>query len=139
MVPPLLLEVAPHHFVLDCCAAPGSKSVQLLEALQSSPNIEPKGLLIANDSDAKRTHMLIHQSLNRIGSPNMMVTNHDFTTFPTLRMSTLSNNNKDNFKLESVLFDRILVDVPCSGDGTMRKNLAIWREWRLSNGLGLHK
>ena len=31
MIPPLLLQVEPHHRVLDMCAAPGSKTAQLLE------------------------------------------------------------------------------------------------------------
>ena len=35
-------------------------------------------------------------------------------------------------------FDRILCDVPCSGDGTMRKSPDIWRRWTATNGLGLH-
>lgn len=35
-------------------------------------------------------------------------------------------------------FDRILCDVPCSGDGTMRKAPDIWRRWTASNGNGLH-
>lgn len=39
---------------------------------------------------------------------------------------------------EAMLFDRILCDVPCSGDGTMRKAPDIWRKWSVSNGNGLH-
>ena len=35
MIPPLLLEVEPHHRVLDMCAAPGSKTAQLIEALHA--------------------------------------------------------------------------------------------------------
>jgi 16S rRNA C967 or C1407 C5-methylase (RsmB/RsmF family) len=35
-------------------------------------------------------------------------------------------------------FDRVLCDVPCSGDGTVRKTLNIWRSWLPSSGLGLH-
>ena len=35
-------------------------------------------------------------------------------------------------------FDRILCDVPCSGDGTMRKAPDIWRRWSPANGNGLH-
>ena len=35
MIPPLLLGVEPHHKVLDMCAAPGSKTAQLIEALHS--------------------------------------------------------------------------------------------------------
>ena len=37
-----------------------------------------------------------------------------------------------------VQFDRILCDVPCSGDGTMRKAPDIWRRWTAANGNGLH-
>ena len=34
-------------------------------------------------------------------------------------------------------FDRILCDVPCSGDGTMRKAPDIWRRWNMANGIGM--
>jgi multisite-specific tRNA:(cytosine-C5)-methyltransferase len=40
--------------------------------------------------------------------------------------------------MEPLLFDRILCDVPCSGDGTMRKNLGIWKTWQPMDGNGLH-
>lgn len=35
-------------------------------------------------------------------------------------------------------FDRILADVPCSGDGTMRKSPDIWRRWSVQGGNSLH-
>jgi multisite-specific tRNA:(cytosine-C5)-methyltransferase len=139
MIPPLLLDVQPEHIVLDCCAAPGSKTVQLLEALhargiegQSAASIPP-GLLVANDSDAKRCHMLVHQSLNRIGSPNTMITNLDASNIPTIKLP--GPNGKGT---RTLYFDRILCDVPCSGDGTTRKNPNIWKTWKTSDGLGLH-
>lgn len=38
MIPPLMLQVEPHHVVLDMCAAPGSKTAQLLSAIHSTPD-----------------------------------------------------------------------------------------------------
>jgi 16S rRNA C967 or C1407 C5-methylase (RsmB/RsmF family) len=35
MLPPLLLDVKPHHKVLDMCAAPGSKTAQIVELLHA--------------------------------------------------------------------------------------------------------
>ncbi|KAI5478817.1 tRNA (cytosine-5-)-methyltransferase [Pseudohyphozyma bogoriensis] len=147
MIPPLVLECKPEHFVLDMCAAPGSKSAQLLEAIHALPPPSstssttltphlPPGLLIANDSDAKRCHLLVHQSLHRIPAAEMMVTNHDATQLPGLRLP--AKDGEGGKKWEPVLFDRILADVPCSGDGTLRKNMGIWREWTVGNGVGLH-
>ncbi|KAJ7669218.1 S-adenosyl-L-methionine-dependent methyltransferase [Mycena polygramma] len=137
MLPPLFMEVEPHHKVMDMCAAPGSKTAQLLEALHAQDTLTstsiPSGLLIANDSDHKRTHLLIHQSA-RLPSPAFMVTNLDASIYPGLKVPSASNNNR----METLLFDRILCDVPCSGDGTMRKNLGIWKTWQPMDGNGLH-
>ncbi|KAG8744951.1 hypothetical protein FRC10_009186 [Ceratobasidium sp. 414] len=132
MIPPLLLDVQPHHNVIDMCAAPGSKTAQLLEALHANDTaLEtsfPQGLLIANDSDYKRSHMLVHQSA-RLPSPALMVTNLDASSYPRIYTSPTSGK---------LLFDRILCDVPCSGDGTVRKNMGIWKNWTVMNGNGLH-
>lgn len=169
MIPPLLLDVKPGHVVLDLCAAPGSKSAQLLEMLHQGEegrilkalqlhatedgrdvpefygledvdmSVDPSddgratGLLVANDVDYKRSHLLIHQ-LKRLSSPNMIVTNHDATLFPSLQLP--SGDPKQSKYLK---FDRILADVPCSGDGTMRKNVNVWKDWIPGNALGLHQ
>lgn len=149
MLPPLLLDIKSNHLVLDMCAAPGSKSAQLLEGLHTNSSTGepglvtiPTGCLIANDSDAKRCHMLVHQSLHRIPAASMMVTNHDATQLPGLRLPIPPLEGADPTirvpKWKAVLYDRILADVPCSGDGTMRKNLMIWRDWSCGNGSGLH-
>ncbi|KAK7059594.1 S-adenosyl-L-methionine-dependent methyltransferase [Favolaschia claudopus] len=134
MLPPLFMDVEPHHKVMDMCAAPGSKTAQLLEALHAQDTLTstsiPSGLVLANDSDHKRTHLLIHQSA-RLPSPSLMVTNLDASIYPALKMP---NGNR----METLLFDRILCDVPCSGDGTMRKNLGIWKTWQPMDGNGLH-
>ncbi|PHH91180.1 hypothetical protein CDD83_1415 [Cordyceps sp. RAO-2017] len=171
MIPPLLMDLRPGMTVLDMCAAPGSKSAQLIEMIhrgeearvrkvlrsfaqqdglqlgsetqdevEADLDADPSdsgratGLLIANDSDYKRGHMLVHQ-LKRLSSPNLIVTNHDATQFPSLKLPSADPASNKPLYLK---FDRILADVPCSGDGTFRKNANLWRDWQPGNGLGLH-
>ncbi|KAG6917778.1 hypothetical protein DXG01_001183 [Tephrocybe rancida] len=140
MLPPLFLDVEPHHKVMDMCAAPGSKTAQLLEALHAHDSVTatsiPSGLLIANDSDHKRTHLLIHQSA-RLPSPALMVTNLDASIYPVMKIGASPGPNGEK-RTRQLLFDRILCDVPCSGDGTMRKNMGIWKNWQPMDGNGLH-
>lgn len=129
MIPPLLMDIEPHHAVLDMCAAPGSKTAQLVEALHSDDDKKlATGFVLANDSDYKRSHMLVHQ-VKRLNSPNFMVVNHDAQLFPRIKL---------NGAAEFLKFDRILCDVPCSGDGTMRKNVNVWKDFTVGNALGLH-
>lgn len=40
---------------------------------------------------------------------------------------------------EFLKYDRILCDVPCSGDGTLRKNPDIWKKWHINGGYNLHR
>lgn len=132
MVPPLVLDVKPWHKVLDMCAAPGSKTAQLIEMIHADEgNIPPEGFVIANDLDNNRCYMLVHQA-KRLNSPNILITNHDSSVMPNFSI-TQSDGTQDTLK-----FDRILADVPCSGDGTMRKNPDIWCKWSPANGNNLH-
>ncbi|KAK6490465.1 RNA cytosine-C(5)-methyltransferase NSUN2-like [Huso huso] len=131
MIPPLLLKIAPHHKILDMCAAPGSKTAQLIEMLHSDMDIPfPEGLVIANDVDNKRCYLLVHQA-KRLNSPCIMVVNHDASNIPRLQIDC-------DGKKDILFYDRILCDVPCSGDGTMRKNIDVWKKWTTSNSLHLH-
>jgi multisite-specific tRNA:(cytosine-C5)-methyltransferase len=162
MIPPLLMDIKPGMTVLDLCAAPGSKSAQLIEMLHDGEEERSRkvaehlangldrpegqdyeddgrstGLLIANDVDYKRAHMLVHQ-VKRLSSPNIIVTNHDATVFPSIRIPSPKSTDGKPSPNKYLKFDRILADVPCSGDGTARKNVEIWSKWNPSNGLGLH-
>ncbi|KAF8541238.1 S-adenosyl-L-methionine-dependent methyltransferase [Trichophaea hybrida] len=154
MIPPLLMDIESHHTVLDMCAAPGSKTAQLVEMIHSgeeaavvnaaagpgeeNPTKDGErggralGLVIANDADYKRSHMLIHQT-KRLNSPNLIVTNHDATMYPSLIISGPDETTKQYIK-----FDRILADVPCTGDGTARKNHSVWKDWNPHNAFNLH-
>lgn len=133
MIPPMLLDVKPHHLVLDMCAAPGSKTAQLIEMMHSNDKNElPTGVVVANDSDHKRCYMLTHQA-KRLNTPCVIIVNHDAAIFPKLYSSKLAGEG------EQILFDRILCDVPCSGDATLRKNPLIWHRWHSHLGVGLHR
>ena len=83
------------------CAAPGSKTAQLIEFLHADDTVTPPisvgavsadtekappipgGVVIANDANNKRCYMLVHQA-KRLNSPCLMVTNHDASVFPML-------------------------------------------------------
>jgi len=132
MIPPMLLDVKPHHLVLDTCAAPGSKTAQIIEMMHSDKDVVPSGMVVANDADHKRCYLLVHQA-KRLNSPCVVITNHDAACYPKL----FSQNQSTGMR-EVVRFDRVLCDVPCSGDGTLRKNPAIWSKWHAGLGAGLH-
>jgi multisite-specific tRNA:(cytosine-C5)-methyltransferase len=162
MIPPLVMDLKPGMTVLDLCAAPGSKSAQLIEMVHAGEEERTRevaadlangldrptgeeyaddgrstGLLIANDVDYKRAQMLVHQ-MKRLSSPNIIVTNHDATIYPSIKLPSESSEDGKAVPNKYLKFDRILADVPCSGDGTSRKNIEIWRNWTPSNALGLH-
>uniref|UniRef100_A0A2P2JR22 Uncharacterized protein MANES_12G131000 n=1 Tax=Rhizophora mucronata TaxID=61149 RepID=A0A2P2JR22_RHIMU len=142
MVPPLFLDVQPDKFILDMCAAPGSKTFQLLEILYQStkPGSLPDGMVIANDLDVQRCNLLIHQT-KRMCTANLMVTNNEAQQFPGCRINKIglkASKTEHETHLSQLLFDRVLCDVPCSGDGTLRKAPDLWRKWNSGMGNGLH-
>lgn len=103
MIPPVVLEPRPGEVVLDLCAAPGSKTTQMAQMMRG------EGLLVANDVDASRLKPL-GLNTQRCGVANCAI---------TLRAN-------DKF---APVFDRLLVDAPCSGTGTIRRSLKIARMW----------
>ncbi len=104
MLPPLVVKEELGSLVLDACAAPGSKTTQLAALMGN------KGTLIANDISYKRIKAL-RFNLEKSGVLNTLVTNQDLRFFPDLR------------------FDSILLDAPCSSEGTARKNPKLFNVW----------
>lgn len=134
MIPPLLLDINSSSRVFDMCAAPGSKTAQLIEMLHGEDETKvPSGFVLANDENNKRCYLLVHQSLKRLNSPCCLIVNNDAAAMPYPKVLL------DNDMIESVRFDQILCDVPCSGDGTLRKNFAIWKTWSPYHGYNLHR
>ncbi len=143
MLPPLVLDIKEHHAVLDLCAAPGSKSAQLVELLHADAEskctsadhyAEPSGIVVANDLDRKRCYMMVHQ-VKRLQSPCVILTEEDASVYPR----TFIDSPENPEELKQMFFDRILADVPCSGDGTMRKSPDIWGRWTPKIGRGHHE
>ena len=95
---------------LDLCAAPGGKSTHLRSLL-------PEGsFLVANEVIRNRSQILA-ENLIKWGNPDVMITNNDPADFSSLNQ----------------LFDLILTDVPCSGEGMFRKDPGAIEEWSLDN------
>ena len=92
------LGVKPDDLVLDICAAPGGKTAVLAEEMEN------KGEIIAID---------IHQHKKKLIEENMKKLGIDIVKATVL---DARNVNKQGRK-----FDKILVDVPCSGYGVIRK------------------
>ena len=140
MMPPILLDVQADHAILDMCAAPGSKTAQLLELIkanamleQGRPNSEqPQGFVVANDADPKIAFMLTHQ-MNRLNSASIVITNHNAQVFPELRYKDCKVGEDIR-----VRYDRIICDVPCSSDAAIRKIPTKWSEWSTKGGQSLH-
>jgi len=108
----------------------------MLEALhdtsdETSNDAAQRGLVVGNDADSMRCATLTHQA-QRMRSPALVVTNHEAQNFPTILDCDPTSDDGQ------YMWDRILCDVPCSGDGTMRKCPDIWGRWTQNNGNGLH-
>ncbi len=99
MLPGVLLAASPGEKVLDLCAAPGNKTAQVAVSMNNT------GTLVANDRNYSRMRAVGH-ILKRLNLINISTTIYDGVIFPSV----------DNY------FDKVLVDVPCSCEGTFRKN-----------------
>ena len=106
MFPGTLLNAAPGERVLDLCAAPGGKTVQIAAGMKG------EGLLVANDISAQRIKALI-KNIELCGIKNAIVTNES------------PNVLAQNFRVLYKNFSR----APCSGEGMFRKDVAAIHSW----------
>lgn len=121
------------------------------------------GFVVANDNEPRRAYLLTHQT-GRLGSSGIIVTCHDAQEFPRIgafappgsrgassaaaaAASSPAGAGAAGAEASGVAsgtlahappFDRVLCDVPCSGDGTARKNVDVLPKWSPASGALLH-
>ena len=92
--------------VLDMCAAPGGKTIQIANRI-------PNGVLVSNEFVASRSQILF-SNVERMGLKNAIITNEK----PNNLAKAYANT-----------FDVCLVDAPCSGEGMFRKGEDVINHW----------
>jgi len=115
MIPPLILGPTENDITLDLCAAPGSKSTQIAEMMNN------RGTFYANEVSIGRIKSLAH-NLDKFNISNAGVMNFK---------GELISKYIDNY------FDKILVDVPCSGLGIVQKKQEVSNWWNKNQAVKL--
>ena len=110
MMPIIALNPKSEDTLLDLCASPGSKTTQAAAMMNN------RGLIIANDVSMGRITIL-SSNLEKCGITNTITTLHD-------GLDLCRRLNRMNF-----IFDKILVDAPCSGEGNVRLSPRTFLEW----------
>ena len=127
MIPINLVDIDESDIILDMCAAPGNKTIQALEIMSEKARIKntlPSGVIIANELDEKRAGNMAH--FFKAHFPiNIVVTNNKAENLPIIE----DENYRPNI---------VICDVPCSGDGTLRKNKMVRKKWKIEFGLENH-
>jgi len=103
------LNLPESSIILDACAAPGGKSTIVLDHMKG------KGTLISNEVIRSRAKVL-SENLVKWGYHNYIITNSDLSKFS-----------------DSELFDLVLVDAPCSGEGLFRRDPNAMGHWSLDH------
>lgn len=110
MMPPSAMfnaEDDEFNAILDMAAAPGSKTTQVAALMKN------QGVLVANEYSASRVKVL-HANIERCGVRNAALSNFDGRVF-------------GGWLPEQ--FDAVLLDAPCSGEGTIRKDPDAMKNW----------
>ncbi len=111
------VDIEGNELVLDVCAAPGGKSGQIAERLTRG------GSLLSNEYVPKRAKIIVG-NFERLGIKNAMVTSLD-----TAELG----------RAYRAVFDLVVVDAPCSGEGMFRKSDEALSEWSEENVLSCAK
>ena len=123
MLPIIALEPKPEETILDLCSAPGSKTTQ------AAAKMENTGTIIANEVKFGRIKVLA-TNLQRCGVTNTIITKKDGIALCK------------KLAQENIQVDKILVDAPCSGEGTIRstpKTCHMWNPKTIKNLSKLQK
>ena len=119
MLPVIALHPNTNEIILDLCCAPGSKTTQIAAKMENT------GVIIANDLKLGRIKILA-SNLERCGVMNTIITKSGG--------AELCKNLKENFQI-----DRILVDAPCSGEGTIGSSKETSKMWNIKKIHSLSK
>ena len=120
MLPTLVLDPKPNEIILDLCASPGSKTTQIASKMQNT------GTVIANDVKLGRIKILA-SNLERCGVMNTIITkSHGESLCKKLK--------ENNFEV-----DKILIDAPCSGEGTVRNTPKTFQMWNMKKIFSLSR
>ena len=114
MLPVIALQPKESEKILDLCSAPGSKTTQIASEMKNS------GSIIANEVSLGRIKILA-SNLERCGVTNTIITKKDGVAFCN-RMKKYQSELK---------MDKILVDAPCSGEGTLRSSPKTYVMWNI--------
>src|SRR3989344_2062041 len=110
----LILNPKEDELVLDLASAPGSKTTQI------SGMMNNKGTVIANELQLGRLKVL-KTNLERCGAANVIITKREGSALC------------EKLHKESFGFDKILIDAPCSGEGTLRSTPKGFLMWNINN------
>jgi len=114
MAAEILLNPDPGEWILDLAAAPGGKATHIAARMHGD------GVLVANEVGRRRATVLA-MNLERMGVTNAMVTNE------------LPVRLADRWP---GLFDAVLVDAPCSGEGTFARDAQAVQDWSIETVQG---
>lgn len=112
MLPIIALKPKPEELILDLCSSPGSKTTQIASAMKNT------GSIIANEVSLGRIKILA-SNLERCGVTNTIITKKEGAAL-CKRLKKLDYQ-----------FDKILVDAPCSGEGTLRSSYKTYSMWNI--------